>query len=287
MTTQTFDPIEYKEAVRSEWKAAAPGWKKRFETIEAPEGGQVMTRKLLEVAGLGPGDHLLDIASGYGEPGVTAAHTVGPDGRVVCQDISSGMLAFAAERADAAGLENVEFVEGDAEALDLDEESFDAVTCRFGLMYFVDPVGTLTRLSRFLKPGGRIALTTWSAPPKVPFAAVPFKAILETLELPPPPQGRPGIFALSDPDLVERHLKDSGFTDVQTGTVTGTFEVGSAEEWVESIQDTAPPITKLVEGHPPEAQQRAWDAVLEALRPFEEDGRLRLENEAIWAVGTK
>lgn len=287
MAETMFDPVEYKRTVRSEWKTAAPGWKKRFDVIEGPEAGQVVTRKLIELAGIGPGDHVLDVASGYGEPGIPAARVVGPEGRVVCQDISGEMLAFAAERAEAAGLGNVEFVEADAEELDLEEESFDAVTCRCGLMYFVDPRGTLERLARFLKPGGRIAVTTWSAPPKVPFAAAPFQAILETLDLSPPPQGRPGIFALADPDVVARHMKEAGLTDVQTGTVTGTFEVDSAEAWVESIQDTAPPVTKLLEGHPPEAQEKAWDAVIEALRSFERDGRLRLDNEAIWAVGSK
>ena len=106
---------------------------------------------------------MLDVGGGYGEPSLAAAAIVGPEGRVVCSDISGPMLDFARERAEAAGFENVEFVESDAEELKFDEESFDAIISRACIMFLPDLLGTLRRFHSFLKPGGRFSASVWGA----------------------------------------------------------------------------------------------------------------------------
>src|SRR5688500_14599374 len=100
----------------------ADGWRRWHDVIEADDGGALLSAKLVQLAQLGPGDVVLDVAGGYGEPSLAAARVVGPSGRIVCNDISGEMLAFGQERAAAAGLSNIEFVECDAERLDLDAE---------------------------------------------------------------------------------------------------------------------------------------------------------------------
>src|SRR4029453_6242604 len=124
--TTTFDPAQYKANIRTEWRAAASGWRAWVEVLEAEDGGRAVSRCLVQLARIGPGDEVLDVAAGYGEPGLTAARAVAPGGRVVCTDISSEMLAVGRERAAAAGLDNVEFLECDAEELAFGEASFDA-----------------------------------------------------------------------------------------------------------------------------------------------------------------
>jgi ubiquinone/menaquinone biosynthesis C-methylase UbiE len=284
--TTTFDPAQYKASIRTEWRDAAPGWRAWVDVLEAADGGQAVSRTLVQLARIGPGDSVLDVAAGYGEPGLTAARAVAPGGRVVCTDISGAMLAVGRERAAAAGLDHVEFIERDAEALAFAQSSFDAVLSRQGLQFLPDVAGALARLRAFLKPHGRLAAAVWGPPRAVGFAA-PVPVIRAELGLPPPPAG-PGPFALADADQLAGLVEAAGFTGVETGTVTAIYETPSAEACTWWLRDVAPPITALVEAQPPEVQERVWAKVTEAWTPYTTaDGRVRLENQAVWVTGTK
>ena len=285
--SDSVDPAEFKAKMRADWRSAAGGWRKWHDEVEAAEGGQRHSAKLVELAGVRPGNAVLDVAGGYGEPSLAAARVVGSSGRVVCTDISGEMLDFGRERAAVAGLTNVEFVEVDAEQLDFSDESFDAVLSRTGLMLLPDVAGTLRRLRGFLKPGGRLAASVWGRQPTVQFTAA-LPVIFAELELPPPPPGRPGIFALADPDRLAALVADAGFRDVATGTLNVVFTSDTPEQATQFLRDVSPTITALVEGQPPDVQARVWGKVTEAWSPFRDaDGRVRTENEAIWVVGTR
>jgi SAM-dependent methyltransferase len=285
--TTTFDPVQYKVSIRTEWRAAVAGWRAWVDVLEAADGGQAVSRALVQRAGIGPGDAVLDVAAGYGEPGLTAARVVSPGGRVVCTDISGAMLAFGRERAAVAGLDNLEFIEGDAEELAFEEASFDAVLSRQGLQFLPDITGVLARLRSFLKRHGRLAAAVWGPPREVQFAA-PVPVIRAELGLPPPPAGIPGPFALADADQLVGLVEAAGFTDVATGIVTAIYQLGSTELATRWLRDVAPPITALVDPQPPEVQERVWAKVTEAWAPFTiADGRVRLENQAVWVTGTR
>ena len=175
----------YKDDVRREWTAAATGWRKWIGTIEAEGAGPMLTSALLQQAGVGRGDHVLDVGSGYGEPGLSAAQAVGPTGHVTCLDISADMLAFAKERSRSCGLDNVTFVEGDVETTQLEPEGFDVVLSRATLMYAADPLATLQRLKAALRPGGRLAIAVWATPDQVAFAT-PVPVMVDMLGIDPP-----------------------------------------------------------------------------------------------------
>ena len=98
MTANPPSDLTYKDDVRREWTAAATGWRKWIDTLEGKSAGRVVTHALLELAGVRRGDHVLDVGSGYGEPGLSAAQAVGPTGHVTCLDISADMFAFGEER---------------------------------------------------------------------------------------------------------------------------------------------------------------------------------------------
>lgn len=285
--TSTFDPVRYKDAARSEWRGAAAGWRTWAGVLEAPDAGLAVSRRLVELAGIGPGSAVLDLAAGYGEPGLTAAAVAGPGGRVVCADISGPMLAVGRERAAAAGLGNLEFVEADAEELAVPEASFDAVLSRQGLQFLPDVGGTLARLRSFLVPGGRLAAAVWGPPAQVAFAA-PVPVIRAELALPPPPAGMPGPFALADAARLAALVEAAGFAEVATGTVTATYRFASPGQATRWLRDVAPPITALVAGQPPEVQERLWDRATAAWAPFTDaDGQVRLDNQALWVTGTR
>jgi enediyne biosynthesis protein CalE5 len=283
-SAETFDPVAFKAAQRTDWQTAASGWRKWFDVLEADAGGQMVSKKLVELSAIGPGDTVLDVGTGYGEPAVTAAHTVGPHGRVTATDIAAEFLAFGRERAAEAGLHNIEFLEADIEMLKFDDATFDAVLSRQGLQFLPDVVGALRRLHSALKPGGRLAAAVWGPLDTVQFAS-PIPIIFRELDLPPPPSGRPGPFALGDARLLAQLVVDAGFRDIETGTVTVIYETGSAEDCTQWVRDVAPPISNLVKGRPPVLQDSVWMRVTAAWEPLmTAEGRVRTSNQAIWVT---
>src|SRR5919197_2211842 len=101
----SFNPEQFKAQQRQMWDNAAAGWQAWWENIE--RGAQKVSDRLVEMAQINPGDSVLDIATGIGEPAVTAAKRVKPNGRVVATDISPQMLAIAKTRAKSLGLDGI------------------------------------------------------------------------------------------------------------------------------------------------------------------------------------
>jgi SAM-dependent methyltransferase len=285
--TSTFDPVRFKADARAEWRGAAAGWRAWIDVLEAADAGRAVSRRLVELAGIGPGSSVLDVAAGYGEPGLTAARAAGPGGQVVCVDMSGPMLAVGRERAAAAGLGNLEFVEADAEELAFGEAGFDAVLSRQGLQFLPDVAGVLARLRSFLVSGGRLAAAVWGPPARVQFAA-PVPVIRAELALPAPPTAMPGPFALGDPARLVALVEAAGFTKVATGAMTVTYRFASPEQATRWLRDVAPPITALAAGQPPEVQERVWSRATAAWAPWTDAaGRVRLDNQALWVTGVR
>lgn len=286
MSLQKFDPAAYKASQRRDWTEAAAGWRKwwgHFEAIAGPVGD-----RLIQLAAIRAGHRVLDVATGIGEPALTAARLVGPGGRVVGTDISPGMLEVAWERAAELGLGNVEFHEMDAEALDLPESSFDAVLCRFGLMFLPDVDRALVGIRRLLVPGGRFAASVWGPPERVPMNSVTFGAIARVLELPPPAPGTPGLFSLADADALAGKLRAAGFAEVETETLLVQAEFDSLGEFILFVQEVAAPIKNLLADESPERRAQVWRAVGEANEQFVgSDGRLQSSGESILVAGRR
>jgi ubiquinone/menaquinone biosynthesis C-methylase UbiE len=114
-----------------------------------------LTEALFRRAGLQPGMHVLDVGCGAGDVSLLAAALVGPTGSVLGVDTAASSVAFARQRARAAGLEHVAFRQSEIAALEPDRQ-FDALVGRFVLMYLADPAATLARLLRFVRPGGLV-----------------------------------------------------------------------------------------------------------------------------------
>jgi ubiquinone/menaquinone biosynthesis C-methylase UbiE len=275
---------QFKVKVRQGWDAAAAGWKQWWPTFE--QGAQVLSNRLIELANVQRGQQVLDVATGIGEPAITAAHRVGPEGRVVATDLSPQMLAIARERASTSGLANLVFYEADAETLDIPEDAFDAILCRWGLMLFPDCATALGRMRRLLAPGGRLAAAVWGVPPHVPFASLAAGVMREELTLPPSPPGTPGIFALADPNLLEQKFAEAGFVAPHIEPLTVRIEWQSAEAYTRFLQDVSRDLVALVADQPTERQREVWQAVCEAARKHTTaDGTLRMDNACICIVG--
>ena len=123
--------------------------------------GQQGQRLIVERAHVAPGMTVLDLASGHGEPAFALAAAVGPTGHVTATDQGPALLAIAEERARGEGLTNMTFRVADAHALPFPDGTFDRVTSRLGVMYFVELERAMQEVRRVLKPGGRVTFMAW------------------------------------------------------------------------------------------------------------------------------
>ncbi len=142
----------------ADWAARGAYWAKTApDTVSTTDD---LNQLLITLAGIEAGYNVLDIASGAGDPAISIALKVGVEGSVTALDASPEMLAGARKRAEKLGLENISFETGRMESLPFDPATFDAVTCRFGLMSATDPVLALRGARRVLKPGKKAAYLT-------------------------------------------------------------------------------------------------------------------------------
>ena len=284
MESKTIDAVEFRDGQRHQWNSAATGWRRWSELIDRAASG--ISARLVELAGVERGSRVLDVAAGYGEPSLTAAGRAGSEGSVLATDISAEMIAFGRERAAAAGLENIEFVQSDAAALDFPEASFDAALSRWGIIFEPDAEAAAARIRSFLEPGGRMAISSWGSPDRVPFLAIPMRTAMQRLGVPSPPPGTPGPLSRPTPQALGGLLEAAGFSDVEVEEAEVTFEWQSPEEFTTFIREIAPPITAMIASHPQGVQEETWTAITETIRETAGDGgAVRLSNLVLLAAG--
>lgn len=270
---------------RATWEGAAPGWARWEATIAA--WMKPATEAMLDMAAVGPGVRVLDLASGAGSQALQAGRRVGPHGQVVASDIATTMLEHVQQNAQAAGLTNITTLAGAAEDLDVAAGSFDAVVCRLGLMLFSDPAKALQAARRALRPGGRVAVVVFTTPATNPFMATPMQILLRHARKTPPDPGQPGIFALGAPGLLERRLADAGFVDLEQRTMAVTFRVTSAVQALTMMQEAFGAYRAVVSDCPDTVRAAAWAEVAEALRSFESTTEFAALAEVLVAGGAK
>ena len=203
-------PVD-KDDVKQNWTIRAPAWNKWAERVE--KMARRFNEPLIEAAGIEPGMDVLDLASGAGEPALTIARTVGPDGRVTATDLLDDMLEGTRRRAREAGLSQVTCEVADMEALGFEDARFDRVTCRFGIMFVPDPVKAFRESLRVLKPGGRTAWMVWGPMADTTLFNViqsEVRAFLDLGPVPDLPQFRFGAGGMLADMLIE-----AGFADVE------------------------------------------------------------------------
>jgi enediyne biosynthesis protein CalE5 len=284
MEATQIDAGEFRARQRRDWGTAAKGWYDWQELIYRATAP--VSERLVEMAGIKPGDRVLDVAAGSGEPALTAARVAGPGGHIVATDISPEMLGYGRERASAAGIDNVEFVEMDASSLDFPSESFDAALSRWGIIFEPRAEEAAARIRGFLKPGARMAINSWGPPDRAPMFGIPMRTILTRLNLSPPPPGTPGPLSRPTPEAISSLLEGGGFSDIEVEQIDIVLEWDSPEDFTRFTREIAPPISALLANETPEVREETWEAVVEAARPQAgADGRLRLTHLVLLAAG--
>ena len=261
------------------WRAWNPTW---------VEWTRPLTEALLGAARLEPGLRVLDVGSGTGEPALTLAGRVGPAGTVVATDPAPDLLATAAEQAARAGLTNLTCRAADVAALPFPDASFDRVTCRLGAMYFLDPVAGLAEMRRVLRPGGWAAVLVWGDPGNASYAAAFFGPILSRMTLPDPEPGAPHPYRFAPPGTLRHALDAAGFGQVeeQVRRVPLRFP-GSAAAFLRWFREVAIPMDFIWETLGPDETERAVAEIVANLRPFEDDGAVRMDVEVVVGAGVR
>lgn len=283
--TPQFDSIKYKKTTHDQWQAAAEAWYRWSDTLNRWLGKA--TDKMLEMAGVSTGQHILDIAAGAGEQSITAAKMTGSSGHVLATDISANILEFAKEMADKAGLRNIETRVMDGENLALGDETLEAVISRVGLIYFPDQQKALKEMWRVLKPGGKVAAIVYSTPEKNKFFSVPVSIIRNRAKLPPPLPGQPGPFSLGAEGTIEKVFSQAGFVDVRSELVPSPLLLSSAKECVRFERESFGALHQIMSGLSDKERQSVWKEIESELQKFESEDGFAGPCELIVAVGKK
>jgi ubiquinone/menaquinone biosynthesis C-methylase UbiE len=289
MSTQdalpAFDPVRYKATTREQWQSAAEAWDRWTPTLQSWLGPP--TELMLDLARIGPGDRVLDIAAGAGEPAMTAAKRVGPTGSVLATDISSNILAYARRAAAAQGLTNLETRVMDGEHLELPDASFDAALSRVGLIYFPDRQRALAEVRRVLVPGGRIATIVYATAENNQFFSIPIGIIRRRAQLPPPVPGQPGPFSLGEDGVLEAAYRQAGFREIAIRTVAAPLRMASAEEYMRFARESFGALHQMLAGVTEAEREATWDEITRELRQFEGAEGFVGPCELIIGVGVK
>jgi SAM-dependent methyltransferase len=204
--TQTSDILR-------QWRESAPYWEKHSSTIRSML--VPLTEALIEETGISEGQSVLDVAGGVGEPSLTIAERVRPTGTVTCTDAVAEMVGAAESEAQRRGIANIKFRQCKADSLPFDDNSFDAVVSRLGVMFFPDPLAGLREMLRVTKAGGRLSLAVWHKSELNPFAQVITDVLSRYADTPPADPDAPGAFRFAEPGKLAGLLKCAGADDVR------------------------------------------------------------------------
>ena len=238
------------------------------------------TEMMLDLAEVRTGSRVLDVAAGTGDQTIMAAQRVGSTGYVLATDISASMLKLAADAAREAGLMNVETCVMDADNIDLDADSFDAVICQLGLMLFSNPAKVLRAMRRVVRPGGKVAALVFSTAEKNPYQGITLGVAGDFGSAPLP------LFSLGETDVLEDTFRDSGFVNITVRAVSLSRHFSSAAEMIQRLKETAflrGPIEKLGEAE----REQAWMEIERRLSRLEGPNGVEVPGEFLIGVGTK
>ncbi len=235
------------------------------------------TVERLELAG---GARVLDVCCGSGASALAAAEIVGPRGAVLGVDLSQNLLGLAREKAQRQGLCNAQFRAGDMLALEAEREAWDAVVCVFGIFFVPDMPFAVRELWARVRPGGRLAITTWGPRVFEPANTLFWEAVRAL---------RPELhraFApwdlVVEPAALRAVLEQGGVTAVEIEPESGVHELGSAEDWWSVVLGSG--YRGTLEQLAPEHRERVRESTTEALR---RSGVLALETNVLYAVARK
>jgi ubiquinone/menaquinone biosynthesis C-methylase UbiE len=269
-----------------EWHASAKYWERHARTIQkmfAP-----LTSALIEEAGIGEGDRVLDVAGGPGEPSLTIAEKVGPTGFVMCTDAVGEMVAAAKSEATRRGLNNIRFQQCLADSLPFENNTFDVAVSRLGVMFFPDTVMALREILRVVKPEGALSFVVWHESSVNPFVHIVTGVVSRHITAQPTDPDAPGAFRFAEPGKLVRVLTEAGAIDVRERLLKFQIEAPiSRDEFWEMRSATSGTLREKLDSVSTDLRVRIANEVKEAVAEFFPNERMSFQAQMLVVTGNK
>lgn len=278
-------PTEIRARILNEWTAAAQGWRTWEPHIIAFTWP--MTQAIVTGLQLREGNRVLDVGCGIGDPTIGLAFAVGSTGRVVATDPTEEMIAAATSRAASFQLGNIDFHVTPIEDADFPEATFDAVAGRWSFIFCVDIASQLARAHRWLKPGGRIAIATWTPQEYSPGFEAINSALNRVTDLPPVSSTKPGRLQLADPGQLDAALTRAGFCDVKVAPVPLSVVVADGDQFWRMMTEMGGSLHAVVTGLTTAQREQVRTETIAAVDRFRDGGILRIPALAQIGIGIK
>ena len=275
---------EIREQQKASWNQFSPGWKKWDDlTMDflKPMGDEII--RLLQPKN---NEAILDVAGGTGEPGLTIASML-TDGKVSITDLSEGMLEIAQENAVQRGIENIEIRACDVCELPFDDNTFDAISCRKGFMFFPDMLIAAKEMVRVLKPGGRIAASVWNVPEKNFWITAIMGTISRNIELPTPPAGSPGMFRCAEDGFMSDLFSQAGLKNISLYEIAGKLNSKTTDVYWEMMTEVGAPIVAALSNADDATREKIKTEVYKIVNEKYPDGNVIIDSSAIVIYGEK
>jgi ubiquinone/menaquinone biosynthesis C-methylase UbiE len=273
-----------REQQRASWNKFSPGWKKwddLFMDFLKPMGDEIIQQINPE-----KDDLVLDVAAGTGEPGLTIA-TLIKKGKVIITDLAEDMLVIANENARNRGIQNIQTLACDVSELPFEDNHFDAISCRFGFMFFPDMQLAAKEMARVLKPGGRIATSVWNVPEKNFWITATLGAIAKNMELSVPPAGSPGMFRCAKEGLMADIFSQAGLKNVSVTEIAGQLSCRTADVYWEVMTELAAPVVAALSNAGEATKAKIKADVFEAVNSRYPHQQVWIDGNALVIYGEK
>jgi SAM-dependent methyltransferase len=269
----------YREYTRTTWNESAESyvdWMRNLEPFRAALVDRVAAR---------PGERILDLGTGPGEPAMTLGRQVAPTGHVTGVDLSERMVDLAQQVARARGVGNVDFRVMDCAELAFPDATFDAAVSNFGFQIFTDPERAAREAHRVLRRDGRIAVSVWSTADRVPFLHAIMGPMLEHAE--PDESGYlPTPYETGGPGEMVAFLTEAGFVQAREERVQSEVQVRDEDAYLDSILKGTPIGHSLLE-ETPEVQAEVLRKTRANLQRWRNDRGLSIPAECVVVTARK
>jgi ubiquinone/menaquinone biosynthesis C-methylase UbiE len=274
------------EEIIKRWRTSAPFWEKHRNIIRgmfAP-----ITQALIEDAGIGSQDSVLDVATGPGEPALSVAALAGPNGKVFGVDAIQGMVAAARAEAQRLGLKNAKFDVAFADDLPFAAGTFDAVISRFGVMFFPSPVDGVREMLRVLKPERKLALAVWHFAERNPFHFALSRVIDRYVDSPPLEPEAPDAFRFAPPGKLMKVFSEAGVVVPSERLLQFRIEAPvSVKDFWDLRREMSEKLSEKFEMLSEEQKPKVKSEMLSSLREYSTGNGMSFPAEVLIVSGTK